>query len=124
VRLWGEAFGAERNLADDLKAGYRYRAATAAAQAGVGQGRDAGNLANEARADLRRQALDWLKADLTAWRSHNDESQRARVLRSWQADKALAGVRDEAALANLPQAERAAWAELWAEVEKLLKQGR
>jgi hypothetical protein len=96
----------------------------AAALAGLGQGRDAGNLSNEARAALRRQALDWLKADLAAWRSHSDESQRARVLQNWRADKALAGVRDEERLAKLPQAHRAAWRGLWAEVEKLLKQAR
>jgi hypothetical protein len=62
-----------------------------------------------------------LKADLAAWRSHKDGSQRARALRSWRADKALAGVREEKALAKLPLAERTAWAGLWAEVEKLLK---
>ena len=60
-----------------------------AALAGLGQGRDAGSLSNEARAALRRQALDWLKADRATWCSHSEESRRARALWSWQADKAL-----------------------------------
>ena len=33
----------------------------------------------------------------------------------------LAGVRDEAGLAKLPEAERADWKALWADVEDLLK---
>jgi eukaryotic-like serine/threonine-protein kinase len=124
ARLSGEAFGAEEKLANNLEAGHRYRAALGAAQAGVGLGRDADKLTPEARAALRGQALDWLYADLAAWRSHNDESQRARVLESWRTDKGLAGVRDEEGLAKLPQGERAAWGELWAEVEKVLKPAR
>jgi tetratricopeptide (TPR) repeat protein len=121
ARLSREAFEAEQKLANDLQAAHRYRAATAAALAGVGQGRDAGPLSDQARAAWRRQALAWLKADLAAWRSRNDGSRRAQVLRIWWTDKALAGVRDEEGLAKLPPAERAAWRELWAEVEELLK---
>jgi tetratricopeptide (TPR) repeat protein len=121
ARLAGEAFGADGKLADNFGSGYRYRAATAAALAGAGQGRDAGNLTTDAQAALRRRALDWLNADLAAWRSHGEKSQRARALRSWQADKALAGYRDEKGLASLPGAERAAWRGLWTDVEMLLK---
>jgi tetratricopeptide (TPR) repeat protein len=124
ARLSGEAFRADPKLADDLAAGRRGRAAAAAALAGVGQGRDAGDLTDKARAALRTQALDWLKADLAAWRGHSDESRRARALRIWRADLALAGVRDEKGLAKLPPAERAAWGKFWAEVEKLLKPER
>jgi serine/threonine-protein kinase len=124
ARLLGEAFGVDTKLADDLEAGHRYRAAGAAALAGVGQGRDAGDLTDEARAALRTQALDWLKADLAAWRGHSEDSRQARALRNWRSDPALAGVRDEEGLAKLPPAERAAWGELWAEVEKLLKPAR
>jgi serine/threonine-protein kinase len=124
ARLSGEAFRAEEKLANDLEAGHRYRAGAAAALAGAGQGRDAGNLTNEARVALRKQALAWLKADLAAWRSHSEGGQRARALRGWRADQALAGVRDEEGLAQLPPPERAAWAELWAAVEKLLNPAR
>jgi hypothetical protein len=39
----------------------------------------------------------------------------------WQANPDFAGVRDAAALAGLPQAERAAWQRLWADVQALLE---
>jgi tetratricopeptide (TPR) repeat protein len=119
ARLWGEAFAAQAKLADDVKAGRRYQAATAAVLAAAGKGRDAGALGEGQKADLRKKALAWLKADLAAWRSHEEGSQRTRALRIWRADKALAGVRDAKGLAKLPAAERAAWGEFWAEVEKL-----
>ena len=124
AQLSGEAFRAEEKLANDLEAGHRYRAGTAAALAGAGHGRDASELTNEARVALRKQALDRLKADLAAWRSHREASRRARALRGWRADRALAGVRDQEGLAKLPPAERTAWGGLWAEVEKLLKPAR
>jgi tetratricopeptide (TPR) repeat protein len=119
ARLSSEAFQADGKLADDLEAGHRYRAAVAATQAGLGLGRDAGGLTNEAKAALRKQALDWLQADLAAWRKHGEASKRAAALRRWRADEALAGARDAEALANLPEVERAAWRKLWAEVDAL-----
>jgi hypothetical protein len=42
-------------------------------------------------------------------------------LKHSQQDSDLASVRDAAALAKLPEAERAEWNKLWAEVEALLK---
>jgi tetratricopeptide (TPR) repeat protein len=41
-------------------------------------------------------------------------------LSGWQTEPALAGVRDEAALAKLPAAEREQWQGLWADVAALL----
>jgi tetratricopeptide (TPR) repeat protein len=124
ARLYREAFAAEPRLADALRAGHRSRAAVAAARAGCGQGVDAAGLRPAERAELRGQALEWLRADLAAWRGHSEGGQRAQALRYWRADQALAGVRDKEGLAKLPPAERAAWAELWAEVEKLVKRAR
>jgi tetratricopeptide (TPR) repeat protein len=124
ARLWGEAFAAEGKQANDLEAGHRYRAGTAAALAGTGHGRDACQLTGEARADLRKQSLAWLQADLAAWRSLGAGDERAQTLRNWRADKALAGVRDEKELAKLPSPERSAWEGLWAEVGELQMQGR
>jgi serine/threonine-protein kinase len=48
----------------DLAKAYQYRAACAAALAALGQGRDATPLTADEKASLRRQALDWLRADL------------------------------------------------------------
>jgi hypothetical protein len=76
---------------------------------------------------LRKQALDWLRADLTAWTkvvSEDSPPGRTAVqqtLRHWQRDADLASVRDPAALARLPREERSAWERLWADVAALLE---
>jgi hypothetical protein len=44
----------------------------------------------------------------------------AQAMRHWQTNRYPAGVRDAAALAALPEADRADWEELWAEVDRLL----
>src|SRR6516164_4586354 len=58
--LYAAAFAADPKLADDLKAGHRYRAACAAALAAAGQGEDAAKLDDKEKVRLRKQALDWL----------------------------------------------------------------
>ena len=45
----------------------------------------------------------------------------AGKLAYWQRDRDLAGLRDKAALAKLPEEERAAWGMLWVEVASLLQ---
>jgi hypothetical protein len=74
---------------------------------------------------LRRQALDWLRADLDANTSLADEATgRPSVQRRmtiWLKDAALAGVREENSLASLPEPERKEWRQLWADVQALLK---
>jgi hypothetical protein len=87
--------------------------------AGCGRGKDADKLDDKERAHLRRQALDWQRADLEAWRrllDKNPEKVRPILverMRHWLADADFAGVRGPAALARLPEAERLAWQELW-----------
>jgi tetratricopeptide (TPR) repeat protein len=126
ARFAADAFAAEPRRADDLRAGHRYNAACAAAQAGGGRGQDAGRLAEPERARLRRQALDWLRADLVAWRQQLEgEGAKAgpvvrQKMQHWQQDPDLAGVRGPDALAGLPDDERAAWRQLWADVADLL----
>ena len=58
---------ATRKLGDDRLTQHCYNAARAAALAAAGQGQDEPPLDEAAKAKLRRQALDWLKAELTAW---------------------------------------------------------
>jgi hypothetical protein len=68
----------------------------------------------------------WLRADLTAWQDLLQKAPKQtrlsirETLRSWQKDTDLAGVRGQAALAKLPEAERREWAKLWGEVVALL----
>jgi tetratricopeptide (TPR) repeat protein len=125
ARFYEEAFAAQPNLADDPATGHRYNAACAAALAGCGQGQDAGPVDEGERARLRRQALDWLRADLTARKQlleKQPEQARASVqetLRHWQRDADFAGVRGHA-LDKLPEAERQLWRQLWEDVGQTL----
>jgi tetratricopeptide (TPR) repeat protein len=128
ARFFGEAFADDPKLAEDVRAAHRYNAACAAALAGCGQGQDAGRLSGKERAGLRRQALDWLRADLQAWQSllekgpHTNCPVVVRQLAHWLEDTDFNGVRGEKALAGLPEAERADWQKLWQEVEALRQQ--
>jgi hypothetical protein len=124
ARLHRDAFAAERGSAGPVPAGVRYDAACDAALAGCGQGKDGSKLDDKERGRLRQQALDWLRADLAWWgRALAGGWQTAATvrqqLRHWQGDPDLAGVRDKAALAKLPEAERAGWRKLWAGVDYL-----
>jgi hypothetical protein len=127
ARLDAEAFAAQPGLADDLQAVHRYNAACSAALAGCGQGQDAPRPDDKGRARLRKQALGWLQADLPRWGKEamkgTPEARAAvqKALRHWQKDTDLAGVRGAAALAKLPQAERAGWQKLGTEVVAPLK---
>jgi tetratricopeptide (TPR) repeat protein len=128
ARFYAEAFGEQPKLAGDLRQGYRYDASCAAALAAAGKGKDGDKLDEEERAHLRQQALGWLRADLVLrskqlqswWPGTVDQARRA--LKHWQQDPDLAGLRDEAALAKLPGAERAGWRKLWNDVAALRKQ--
>jgi hypothetical protein len=126
ARFYEEAFAAQPAQAADLQAGHRYQAARCAALAAAGQGKDAGKLTEEERGRLRQQALDWLRADLNAWRRLLKEGpDRARPviikqMQHWKVDTDFAGLRGQEALARLPEAERPAWQKLWADVADTL----
>jgi serine/threonine-protein kinase len=125
AHLYRDAFADRPELAGDPRQGHRY-AAACAALAGCGRGKDAGSLGEAERAVWRRQALEWLRADLALRQEQagGKPAGRAEVqaaMRHWQKDVDLAGVRDQEELAKLPAAERAAWEKLWADVGALLK---
>jgi tetratricopeptide (TPR) repeat protein len=98
-----------------------YDAACAAVRAAAGQGSEKAPLSEPERAGLHRQALDRLRANLELRTKLLQDGQRVGwSLAPWQTDPALASVRDRAALAKLPDAERAQWQRLWADVTALL----
>ncbi len=74
----------------------------------------------------RKQAIDWLTADLAAWTKVVESGPPqagqlvSQTLQHWKADADLAGIRDDAALAKLPADEQKDCATLWAEVDTLL----
>jgi serine/threonine-protein kinase len=128
--FYAAAFAAQPQFADDPRAGHQYNAACASALAGSGRGKDAGQLGAKEQARLRGQALTWLRADLKAWTKLLASGPPAalsavrKALGHWQKDKDLAGIRHEAALANLPAEERKAWVQLWKDVAALRKKAR
>jgi tetratricopeptide (TPR) repeat protein len=130
VRFYTDVFAAEPKVVDDLGAAHRYNAACAAALAGVGQGQDARNLDDKGRARLRQQALDWLRADLTAYGrvlDNGPEQTRPLALGRLEhclADPDFAGVQEPQALARLPESERQSWQQLWADVRDHLARAR
>ena len=125
--MYADAFAADPRLADNLRDRYLQRAAFAAALGAAGQGEDAAQLDDDAKAKLRGQALKWLTADLTALRTllDSDPSQAwsfvADTLSLWHKHTSLASIRDKDALAKLPADEQSGFTRLWADVASLLK---
>jgi tetratricopeptide (TPR) repeat protein len=122
ARLYRDAFARKPPLAD----AHRYNAACSAAQAGCSKSKDADRLEEKELAQLRQQALNWLRADLVAWKSRlKTDSQKdfpviVQQMRHWLQDGDFAGVRGPDALAKLPESERAGWQKLWTDVADLL----
>jgi hypothetical protein len=121
ARYYTEAFAAEPQFLAGPQSRHRYRAACAAALAGCGKGSDAAGLDAASRAGLRRQALDWLRAELEARRRLLEQEPAKdlvlmRDMNNWQEDLCFLGVREPDALARLAESERQAWQHLWADV--------
>src|SRR5262249_535364 len=115
ARLWSDALAADPKLGQDRLAQHRYSAACAAARAGTGQGTDDAEPEVPTRARLRGQALDWMKAELTAWTRLLESgppqlrSDLVQTLQHWTQDPDLASIRDAEPLARLPADEQKAW---------------
>jgi len=127
ARFYADAFAADAKLvASPLASLYRFYAACSAIGASAGEGQDARNLPDKARETLRRQALDWLRADLAVYRRLLDLAPgkpRPRVqqdMQIWQREDDLAGVRRPEALARLPEHEQLTWLKLWGDVADTL----
>jgi protein involved in temperature-dependent protein secretion len=106
----------------DLKTGLRYHSACCAALAAIGKTKTS-NPDTEPSV-LRQKALDWLKADLVAWRKHLSDSPEARPIvheqmLDWLKDTHLSSVRDRKDLDKLPIDEQVGWVKLWTAVRIL-----
>jgi serine/threonine protein kinase/tetratricopeptide (TPR) repeat protein len=130
ARLYSESFGADPKLAEDMEAGHRYAAACAAALAGAGQGHDKPPLDEKEKTRWRKQALDWMRIDLSHWTKQAESGKPeasalvSQKLHHWKADTDLAGIRDDMAIQALPADEQKDCRALWAEVDELLAKAR
>jgi tetratricopeptide (TPR) repeat protein/predicted Ser/Thr protein kinase len=110
-----------------LKTEPRYLAARCAALAGCGLGEDGPKLNDVERTRWRRQAREWLQADLAAWaRTLESESQAFRdlakeMLMLWLVEPDVSRLREPGALMNLSTEEREEWALLWRDVRLALE---
>ena len=110
--IYSEILASEPRLAGDLNSKTRYLAACAAASAGAGRGLDAGTLDESERFRRRKQARDWLRADLgLARKLAETDSVGLReflqfTLRAWLTDPDLAGLRDPDACKGLLPSEQ------------------
>jgi len=147
--LYAEAFAADPGLAEQMTAQCvqraagealpvdqievlqtesRYLAARCAALAARGAGTDVARLSDVERSRWRRQAREWLAADLGAWdKTLNSDSKVNRdlarkMITLWQGEQDFASIRDAAALQNLSAAEREECTALWQQVAAVLSQ--
>lgn len=126
TRVWIDAFHADPQLEGNLEGSFRYQAACAAFLAGNGLGIEANQIDDQKRLHLRKQALDWLHADLvlnskmlTSSRLE-DRQQSLERLRHWQYDSDLAKLHDPVELSKMSVAERVRCQGLWSELEALV----
>jgi serine/threonine-protein kinase len=130
ARLYAEVFAAAPQLAEDLDAGHRYKAACATTLAGLGRGAPAAALKESERARWRQQARTWLRADLAAWTRKLDTAIPAdremvqKVSARWWADPDLAWLHDAGGLDELPPVERQECLSLWQEAEAVLRRAQ
>jgi tetratricopeptide (TPR) repeat protein len=130
ARRYAEGFAADPKLADNLPAVHRYNAACLAALAGCGQGEEAAKLEPKEGGRWRKQARDWLRADLTAHANRlengkpEDRGRTQRQLEHWLRDADLAGIRDADAISSFDAEEKKACRKLWDDVNALLKTSR
>jgi tetratricopeptide (TPR) repeat protein len=115
------AFEQQPDLRDKPTLSYRYRAASAAFGLSIGMGRDAMGVTPEQRETARKQALDWMKAELAAQKKRYQDGKRENVrqaLDHWFQDPGWQFI------GSLPQAERTLWEPLWSEAINLHSQAR
>jgi serine/threonine-protein kinase len=130
ARLYADAFTADPLMAEELKAGHRSNAARAAALAGCGVGLDATRLNIAERTLWRRQAREWLRADLAACAKllgHSTGESHAlvrKLLADWKAEPDLAGLREPSAPDGLSTEERNECLALWQAVDNVLTRAR
>ena len=123
--LWAEAFTASPALAADLVSADRFQAARAAALASICDSPGKISPESGSQSRWRLQAMAWLEADLAASAvllEAGNYRQRLTVKKRvgrWQVDPALAAIRDEPSIAEIPEFERRSLGFFWGRVQAL-----
>jgi len=126
ARLDADAVATQPGVGDDMRTRFRYVAPIAAILAGMGQGENGAKLSEAVRARWRKQAREWLQADLAAWtRNPNttpaeDRVSVNRILTHWRADPDTAGLRETEILDKMPPAESHECRKLLSDLDGLL----
>jgi len=126
AKLFAAALEADPKLAAEMDSPNRYNAARASALAASGNGGDKERPDDRLKVHWRKQAREWLAADLAHWEReiHSAATERRALaiknLKDWKADPALASIRGDAALKTLPSDERESWNRLWHQVDEIL----
>jgi serine/threonine protein kinase/tetratricopeptide (TPR) repeat protein len=110
------------NSFENPRSHLRYNAACLAMNCADGMGTDP--VPPEKRPGLRKQALDFLTADLSSLRKLADKDKKFvhENMQHWLNDDDLKSVREAKSPDRLTQEERDAWKKLWGEVRKLLEE--
>ena len=112
--------------ADVYRSSSRYGAARCRLLASGGQGSDAAQITKDERLAMRKQAIQWLQADLKVWQrllasdTPAERDMARNMLSRWHSEPDLAGLRETDELAKLPAEEAAACRELWSSVNAAL----
>ncbi len=129
TRLWEAAFAANpSSRAAGRRDAEHFDAASSATRAGYGLGADAKATGAAARDQFRQKALEWLNGDLAVYATMlgssnpQDRARARRQLGRWQVSPALAGIRDQEFLSDLPESERQSLQTFWSRVETLRTQ--
>jgi serine/threonine-protein kinase len=124
TKLYQLAIAADPRLMDDRDLQFGYEAACSATLAVTPLSKDQPKDEGE-RAALRKQALDWMRAELVYYEklaagNYRDRTRVINVLRRWNEDADLAPIRGEA-LKLLPSPERVEFERFWADVGELVQ---
>jgi serine/threonine-protein kinase len=117
----------EDDRMEPLETECRYMAARCAALAGAGLGKDGAKLSAAGRAHWRRQARQWLRADLAQWArtlnsgSELDRNLAKKMLTRSRVEPDLAGLLESNEPDELSADERMDDLELWRDIDVVLK---
>ncbi len=129
ARIYARALAGHAGRLPEASPSHYFRAARFAVIAGTSSTDDKPPLGPADQAQLRAQALLWMRFELADWkRKITPTAPEARlragdVFRLWLQDAEFARVRSREALAKLPEPERDAWQAFWREVDACLAGG-